>query len=57
MIVPLANALFEKDLNINDFYKNKKNNIIKNLTFKKVNPKIFPVIKLKKELQNTRQHQ
>ena len=25
MIVPLANALFEKDLNINDFYKNKKN--------------------------------
>ena len=50
MIVPLANALFEKDLNINDFYKNKKNNIIKNLTFKKVNPKIFPVIKLKKEV-------
>ena len=50
MIVPLANALFEKDLNINDFYKNKKNNIIKNLTFKKVNPKIFPVIKLKKRV-------
>ena len=50
MIVPLANALFEKDLNINDFYKNKKNNIIKNITFKKVNPKIFPVIKLKKRV-------
>ena len=50
MIVPLANALFEKNLDINDFYKNKKNNIIKNLTFKKVNPKIFPVIKLKKRV-------
>ena len=50
MIVPLANALFEKNLNIDDFYKYKKNNIIKNLTFKKVNPKIFPVIKLKKRV-------
>ena len=49
MIVPLANALFEKNLNKNDFYKNKKN-IIENLTFKKVNPKIFPVIKLKKRV-------
>ena len=49
MIVPLANALFEKNLNISDFYKNKKN-IIENLTFKKVNPKIFPVIKLKKRV-------
>ena len=49
MIIPIANAIYEDKLNINHFYI-KKNNVIKNLTFKKVNPKIFPVIKLKKRV-------
>ena len=49
MIIPLANAIYEDKLNINHFYI-KKNNVIKNLTFKKVNKNIFPIIKLKKKL-------
>tara|TARA_B100000963_G_scaffold356595_1_gene376987 strand:+ start:914 stop:2080 length:1167 start_codon:yes stop_codon:yes gene_type:complete len=47
MIVPLANALFEKDLIINNFYKKKDNKLIQNLTFKKVSLKTFPVMKIK----------
>ena len=44
MIVPLANAIFGDELNMNDFIKEKKE--IENLTFKK--PKIynFPIIKI-----------
>ena len=50
MIIPLANAIFDGNLNIEDFYKIKKKadkNIIENLIFKKVDHKIFPIIKLK----------
>jgi 1-deoxy-D-xylulose-5-phosphate reductoisomerase len=54
MIIPLANAIFDGDLNIERFYKSKmkenKNYYLKNLTFKKVDQKIFPSIKLKKRL-------
>tara|TARA_Y100000389_G_scaffold46263_1_gene41193 strand:+ start:4778 stop:5947 length:1170 start_codon:yes stop_codon:yes gene_type:complete len=51
MIIPLANALFEGDFNIEDFYNKKiKKRTIENLTFDKVNAKIFPIIKLKKRL-------
>jgi 1-deoxy-D-xylulose-5-phosphate reductoisomerase len=54
MIIPLANAIFDGDLNIQKFYKSKmkenKNYYLKNLTFKKVDQKIFPSIKLKKRL-------
>ena len=49
MIIPLVNAIFEGDLNINDFYKSKgksKKNI-DDLSFKKVNVKTFPVIQIK----------
>ena len=49
MIIPIANAIYEDKLNINHFYI-KKNNVIKDLTFKKVNKNIFPIIKLKKKL-------
>ena len=49
MITPIANAIFDGKLDINDFYKytsdDKKN--IESLIFKKVNSKIFPAIKLK----------
>ena len=49
MIIPLVNAIFEGNLNINDFYKRKgksKKNI-DDLIFKKVNVKTFPVIQIK----------
>ena len=55
MIIPLANAIFEGNLNIKNFfsekkkyYKNKSN--IKNLNFSSVDSKIFPVIKFKNRL-------
>ena len=54
MKIPIANALFDSQINIKDFIniKRRKNfkNKIDNLTFKTVNPKIFPIIKLKKRL-------
>ena len=48
MIIPLANAIFDKGLNIKEFYKMKESNYLKSIFFKKVDQKIFPIIKLKK---------
>ena len=52
MIIPIANAILERDLKIENFLKTKKRNldIIKDLTFQKVNSNIFPVIKLKTKI-------
>ena len=53
MIVPLANAIFEKKLNIDEFYQNNKNlNLYhqKDILFKRLNHKIFPIIKIKKRI-------
>ena len=53
MIIPLANAIFEGDLNIEYFYKLKKtkyNKPIENLTFQTVNKTTFPIIRLKDRL-------
>ena len=53
MIIPLANAIFEGDLDIENFYKTKKSNLnskIQNLNFKKVDARIFPIVKLKKRI-------
>ncbi len=54
MLIPLANALFEKDLYIDDYIKpnKKKGNSIffKNLNFLKVEKKRFPIIKLKNRM-------
>jgi 1-deoxy-D-xylulose-5-phosphate reductoisomerase len=53
MIIPLANAIFDGDLDIEVFYKSRKNNRnskIQNLTFKKVDKRIFPVAKLKNRI-------
>ena len=50
MIIPLANAIFDNRLDIEEFIKLKKNRISaenKNLIFQKVDEKIFPVIRLK----------
>ncbi len=54
MIIPLANAIFNDELCIEDFLKkkNKKKEklTIQNLTFQKVNKNIFPIIKLKNRI-------
>ena len=52
MIIPLANAIFEDNLDIEYFYKLKKNKRrpIESLTFKAVNKTTFPSIKLKNRL-------
>ncbi len=54
MIIPLANAIFEDKLHINDFLKvksnRKKNGIYKKLNFMKVNKKTFPIINLQNRL-------
>ncbi len=48
MIVPIANAIFDGKLNIDEFYKQKakKKNELQSLIFKMVDPKKFPIIKL-----------
>ena len=50
MVIPIANAIFEKNMNIDQFYKikkSKKKSPIENLKFYQVNTKIFPIFKLK----------
>ena len=43
MIIPLSNAIFDKQINIDKYFKNKRNKSlgIQNLTFKKVDKKKF----------------
>ncbi len=50
MIIPLANAIFENNLEIKNFYKTKFKNKINTLNFKKVSNKIFPLIKIKTKI-------
>ncbi len=50
MIIPLANAIFEKDLEINKFFKTKMKNRIKTLSFENVSNKIFPLIQIKTKI-------
>ena len=51
MKIPLANAIFNENLVIDNFLSKKElkriNNSINNLSFQKVNQQIFPIIKLK----------
>ena len=57
MIIPLANAIFDEKLEINSFLpKNKKikSKKIENLIFKKVDKKIFPIIKV---MKRTNEHE
>ena len=50
MIVPLANAIFDGNLDIDEFYlKKKKMTDVENLTFKKPDKNIFPAFKLKNQ--------
>ena len=54
MVIPLANAIFGQNLNIDFFYKNPKEDftdkIVKGLKFTRVNKKTFPLIKLKNRI-------
>jgi len=50
MIIPLANAIFENNLHIKDFVKIKFKENIKNLSFESVNDINFPLIKIKKKI-------
>ena len=53
MLIPLANAIFGQDININDYFKPKSNKnfvFFKNLNFIKVDAKRFPIIKLKNRI-------
>ena len=50
MIIPIANAIFEKNLDIENFFRKKKKNYkpaVESLQFLRVNKKIFPIYKLK----------
>ena len=49
MLIPLANAIFDDNLNIDDLIGNKFNSL-KSLNFLKVDRKKFPLIKLKDRL-------
>ena len=50
MIIPISNAIYEKNLIIDKFLKKKNSQIFKNISFKNVDKKIFPVIKLKDKI-------
>ena len=50
MIIPIANALFEERINIENIIKIEKKERIKNLIFKKVDRKIFPIVKIIKRI-------
>ena len=50
MIVPLANAIFDKNLDIKKFYNVNKKNFFEDLKFQKVDSKIFPVYKFRNRL-------
>ncbi len=54
MLIPLANAIFDGKIKIKDFLESKNTfedkKFIKNLTFKKVDTRIFPIYKLKKRI-------
>ena len=50
MIIPIANALFEESINIENIIKIAKKEKIKNLIFKKVDKKIFPIVKIIKRI-------
>ncbi len=53
MIIPIVNAMFDGNLNIDNFYKTKnytKNKLIEDLSFRNVDDKIFPIIKLKNRI-------
>ena len=54
MTIPLVNAIFDNEIDINEFIINKKSdNNLRNLTFQKINKKVFPIINLRKKSKPT----
>ena len=47
MLIPIANAIFEENFNIEDFFNSSKKRFNNNLEFITVDKKIFPTIKFK----------
>ena len=53
MVIPLANAIFDNNVDINVFYKKKKKDftdLSNKPIFKKLDQKIFPIIKIKNRI-------
>ncbi len=50
MVIPLANSIFERNLNINKFHKSNEKKTIKDLKFQRVDKKIFPIYRIKNKL-------
>ena len=50
MTIPIANAIFDNKIHIEDFENSKSKDKIRNLTFRKVDSKIFPMSKLKDKI-------
>ena len=50
MKIPLANAIFDDDIDIKRIFNKKSSDKLKNLIFKRVDKSIFPNIKLKKKI-------
>ncbi len=53
MLIPIANAIFDSNINLNEFLKLKLNNkkiFFKNLNFQNVDIKRFPIMKLKSRI-------
>ena len=50
MKIPLANAIFDDDIDIKRIFNKKSSNKLNNLIFKRVDKSIFPNIKLKKKI-------
>ena len=50
MIIPLVNAIFDGNIDINEFYKKSPIRNLTNLIFRKVPKKTFKIIKIKKRI-------
>ena len=50
MLIPLANGIFDRNFNIEKFYNLNKRKKYKNLKFRIVDKKIFPIFKIKNKL-------
>ena len=48
MTIPLVNAIFDNEIDINEFIINKSDNNLRNLTFQKL-IKVFPIINSEKK--------
>ena len=58
MIIPLSNAIFENNIDVSKFNlgKNRPSEFGKSIIFKKLDQKIFPIIKIKDRITEYPQH-